>query len=423
MSIMLQSEDVEQRVSQLQSLVRITERINAGMTLEEVLDHLYGSFQELVPYDRIGCALIGDDRLVHARWARSAATERRLDVGYSAPLEGSSLSQIIASGEPRILNDLPAYLREHPDSRSTQLIVEEGMRASLTCGLVAMGEPIGFLFFSSCTPHAYRAEHVALLQEVAGQLALIVEKSRLYGQLVELNAQKSLLLGMAAHDLRGPIAVIQGFIEILQQGLVGPTTDRQREVFGSVRRTCQGMLRLIDNFLDVSAIEAGRVELQPREVDLPRFFEECHLTQSLLAEAKSIRLETSLERGLERACFDPERLSQVISNLVGNAIKYSQPGTCIRLLGRRAGLALEIVVADQGQGIPGEELPRLFTAFGRGAVRPTAGERSIGLGLAIVKRMVEAHGGSVLVESRVGEGTAFHIAFPLAAPADTGGIL
>jgi signal transduction histidine kinase len=402
-------------IREMRLLVQVTERINSGLGLTEVLDHIYESFRSLVPYDRIGFSLIEGSE-VRAHWARSEGVPIRLGVGYAAPLDGSLL-QVMRSRQPRILNDLEAYLREHPDSRSTALVVAEGVRSSLTCPLVAADEPVGFLFFSSTQARAYQPEHVELIREIAGQVALIVEKSRLYGELVALNAEKNALLGIAAHDLRSPLAVVQGFTELLQDEVTGPLTERQREALAIMRRTCQNMLRLIDNFLDVSAIEAGKLELQPRQVELLPLLAEFATQGGMLAESKQIRLALELDPELGSAVLDPDRIGQVLSNLLGNAVKFSRPGTTITLRARGLADEVELEVSDQGLGIPAQDLPRLFQKYGRGSVRPTGGERSSGLGLAIVRRMVEAHGGAVSVQSEVGEGSTFTVRLPREARA------
>ena len=182
---------LEAQFEQIQALARITERVNAGLILDEVLSYVFESFRPLIPYERIGFSLLEDHgRIVRARWARSDAPEMKITAGYSQPIAGSSLQQIIQTGRPRILNDLVAYLQEHPNSESTQLIIEEGMRSSLTCPLIALGKPVGFMFFSSVQPNTYRNAHVELFLQIAGQLATIVEKSRLYQELVELNQLK-----------------------------------------------------------------------------------------------------------------------------------------------------------------------------------------------------------------------------------------
>lgn len=176
------------KFEELQKLSEITAKVNAGLVLDEVLGHVYDSFHNVIPYDRIGLSLLENEgRTLRERWVRSRAPEIRIPRGYAAPMHASSLQQIIETGRPRILNDLVAYLRDHPDSDSTRRIVDEGMRSSLTCPLVAMGKEVGFMFFSSMEPHTYENVHVEIFQQIAGQMAAIFEKSNLYEQVIELS--------------------------------------------------------------------------------------------------------------------------------------------------------------------------------------------------------------------------------------------
>ncbi len=179
---------IRRREEQFTKLMRITERINHGVMLEEILDFLYEEMQDTIPYDRIGFSLIDRSRgTVVARWARSNR-KMRLKRGYEAQLKGSSLEEIIQTGKPRIIDDLECYLGEKQDSKSTMLIVREGMRSSLTCPLIVQGTPVGFVFFSSAGRGTYSEEHVAFFRQIAGQLATIVEKGRLYSELAERQA-------------------------------------------------------------------------------------------------------------------------------------------------------------------------------------------------------------------------------------------
>ncbi|MBI3948017.1 MAG: GAF domain-containing protein [Armatimonadetes bacterium] len=414
---------LERKFGEISALAAVTERINAGFVLDEVLTHVYESFRPIIPYDRIGLALLEENgQRLRSRWLRSEAPAVRLPVGYSAPLAGSSLLPILETGVPRILNDLAAYHGEHPASESTRLILDEGMRSSLTCPLTAMGKPVGVIFFSSMEPNTYEVAHVALFLEIAGQLALIVEKSRLYEQLVELNDLKNKLLGMAAHDLRSPITVISGWTATLLQGVLGPVPEAQQEVLNDIQRACDTMLALINDLLDVSAIQAGRLDLRWQRVDMVKFLRDCHRANALLARGKSIALKLALEPDLPAVSMDGARIKQVLSNLISNAIKFSLPGTTVTLRARVRGNQMEVAVADQGPGIPREEIPGLFREFSRGSSRPTGGEPSTGLGLAIARRIVEAHGGRIWVQSDLGAGSTFTFTLPLHRPAgDTGG--
>lgn len=181
-------ERLRRRDDEFSRLIRITERINYGLMLEEILEFVYREMREVIPYERIGFSLIDETRgVVVARWAHSDRP-MLLKGGYEAPLAGSTLQEILDTGRVRILNDLEEYLRLRPSSRSTELIVREGMRSSLTCPLVVQGKRVGFMFFSSVRPGAYTDVHVDFFQQIAGQLSAIVEKGRLYSELARQKA-------------------------------------------------------------------------------------------------------------------------------------------------------------------------------------------------------------------------------------------
>jgi diguanylate cyclase (GGDEF)-like protein len=181
---------VDQRTRELRSLGSLTEKINTAVGLEEVLEYVWDSFRMVVPYNRIGFAEFdSDQRVVRAVWARSDASEIMIDKGYSAPIASTSLGRILESGKPRIIDDLGRYLEKHPESEATRAIVDEGMRASLTMPLEAMGHEVGFLFFSSQQPCDYTEEHARLLERISGQLSLAIEKSRLYDRLLDTTRQ------------------------------------------------------------------------------------------------------------------------------------------------------------------------------------------------------------------------------------------
>ncbi|MCL5269446.1 MAG: GAF domain-containing sensor histidine kinase [bacterium] len=405
---------LERQFAEINTLSRVTERINSGLRLDDVLDYVYDSFRTIIPYDRIGCALIEESgTIVRARWSRSEAPERHLTDDYAAPLAQTSLRFVIQTGQPRIINDLPAYLLAHPDSESTRRLLAEGLRSNLTCPLVAMGKPVGFMFFSSRQVGTYRDAHVELFRQIAGQLALIVEKSRLYQELMELNQLKNKFMGIATHDLRSPLAVIQGYLRLFLSGILGPVPEKQVEFIHRMNRQCEHMLSLINELLDVSAIEMGQLDLKVEPVDLESYLRRTAESARLLAGSKSIDLTLDLAAPLPTVPMDPNRIGQVLDNLVSNAIKYSYPSTRITLGARADGSMAAISVADQGIGIPRDELDKLFTEFGRTSARPTGGEKSTGLGLAIARRLVEAHGGTIRVESEVGKGSIFSFTLPL----------
>ena len=232
-------------------------------------------------------------------------------------------------------------------------------------------------------------------------------------ELMKLNELKNRFLGMAAHDLRSPLSVVQGFVKLLVKERLGPVSDAQKEMLERIHASSRKMLNLINDLLDIASIESGRLSLDRRETDLASFLRECHGSQVMLAEAKSIRLELDVPDGLPPVSMDASRLEQVVTNLVGNALKFSYPDTVVRLQLRADDREAVVSVTDQGQGIPSEEIPLMFADFARTSVRPTGDEKSTGLGLAIAKRIVVAHGGQISVESQVGVGSTFRFTLPL----------
>lgn len=186
---------IERERKEAALLDEIIQRINAGLDLQEILNFVFESFEPLMPYDRIGFALIENNgATVRSHWSRSKRGELRLGIGYVGNLANSSLEAVFRMGVPRVLNDLERHFTEHPQSESTRLMLAEGMRSSLTCPLIANGKPVGFLFFSSSAPHAYQPVHVERFMRVAMRLSLIVEKGRCYEETARAHARLAGLL-------------------------------------------------------------------------------------------------------------------------------------------------------------------------------------------------------------------------------------
>ena len=233
-------------------------------------------------------------------------------------------------------------------------------------------------------------------------------------ELARSNHQKNELLGMAAHDLRNPLSVVTGYAAILEKGMAGPLTDKQRNLVSNIHSTGREMQTLLEDLLSVSQIEAGRLNLNRSLVDPRALLDSVLQLQELQASAKEIALEISVDEALPQAvCVDASKIKQAMANLLGNAIKFSQPTTKIQVELYQDGHSMVMKVADQGPGIPADELPKLFQPFQCTSVKSTAGERSTGLGLAITKRIVEGHAGEIRVDSQVGKGTTFTIRVPV----------
>jgi signal transduction histidine kinase/methanogenic corrinoid protein MtbC1 len=239
------------------------------------------------------------------------------------------------------------------------------------------------------------------------------ELARKNAELTRLNEQKNRLLGMAAHDLRSPLGVICTYAEFLEAEVLPILNEEQRDFVITIRETSEFMLRLVTDLLDVSTIESGQLNLERQPADLAALIRRNATLNRVLAARKQIAVECDLPSALPAISYDAGKIEQVLNNLIGNAVKFSHPGTRVQIrLGLADGVAT-VAVQDQGQGIPAKDLDKLFTPFGKTSVRSTAGEQSTGLGLAIARRIVEGHGGRIWVESEVGRGSTFFFTLPV----------
>jgi len=251
---------------------------------------------------------------------------------------------------------------------------------------------------------AFRALHESQKQLVASNSALTA-----------LNQQLNTFVGMAAHDLRNPLGVVLSFSKFLMRDSSRTFTPQQITFLTSIQTSAEFMLHLVNDLLDVSTIEAGKLTLDLRSFDVAALVDANVTLLRILAQEKEIEIVVTAVRPTPLV-GDARRLEQVLTNLLTNAIKYSHKQTRIDVSVRTADGQVEIAVRDRGQGIPTNELDRLFLPFSVTSVRATQGETSTGLGLMIAKKVVEAHHGRIRVESTEGEGSTFFVSLPTRQP-------
>ncbi len=236
---------------------------------------------------------------------------------------------------------------------------------------------------------------------------------RLVNQLIVLNEQKNEFLGIAAHDLRNPLGVIMGYSQLLLEGLFGFLDEKQTKFVSAIRKSSNTMHNLINDLLDTSKIESGKLGLNVQETDLISLCRENVELNSAMAKKKRIQLHFEYDENIPKVMLDPDKIDQVLNNLITNAIKFSYPDTTIRVSLSKNEHNVLIEVQDEGQGVPENELDTIFKSFSKSSVRSTGGEKSTGLGLAIVRKIVEGHHGSIRVESEVGKGSIFYVYLPI----------
>ncbi|CAM2860651.1 hybrid sensor histidine kinase/response regulator [Rariglobus hedericola] len=246
------------------------------------------------------------------------------------------------------------------------------------------------------------------------QNRLLSEKQRtLVDQLSRANAAKNKFLGMAAHDLRNPLASIRGLAEFLMDGTVGDLKPDQLELINLIHQASQGMVNLVNDLLDVATIESGELKLETAPVALTELVEKSVMLNGLESARKRTQILFAEAPQVPRLSLDAAKIRQVIDNLLSNAVKYSPPGSTVRVALTTNETGDQIIcVRDQGPGIPENERDRLFKDFGRLSARPTGGEKSTGLGLAICRKIVEAHHGTIVAENHPAGGCEFRVSLP-----------
>jgi signal transduction histidine kinase len=257
--------------------------------------------------------------------------------------------------------------------------------------------------------------HRALLHEKRGLEETTAKLREANERLKAVNEQKDRFLGIAAHDLRSPLGVIESAADLLYRD-GGMTQPERVQLFEVILRTSHNLRNLLNGLLDITKIEQGKIDIRPRKIDMLQFIATVADMNRRISEAKGIRLLTDLRCDLSDVMFDPDRIEQVLNNLIGNAVKFSASGTTTRLEVRCREREIEFAVTDEGLGIDPQEIPALFGEFQQTSTKATAGEHGSGLGLAICKRLVALHGGTIGVESEPGKGSRFFFTLPLGEP-------
>jgi signal transduction histidine kinase len=236
------------------------------------------------------------------------------------------------------------------------------------------------------------------------------------------NKAKSAFLANMSHELRTPLNAVIGFSELLEQQIFGTLNDKQRTYVGNVLVSGRHLLQLVNDILDISKVEAGRMDLVYERTPIGSIVDVVRGVIGAVATKRGINLDVALPPGLPDVYIDPGRIKQVLYNLISNAIKFTPRGGAVRLAARADARSLVVSVSDTGIGIARADLPRLFREFEQLAQPNGTRPEGTGLGLALSRRLVELHGGRVEVESELGRGSTFSVHLPLKSPDETTGI-
>jgi len=236
-------------------------------------------------------------------------------------------------------------------------------------------------------------------------------------KLAELERLRAEFVGVASHELKTPINVIIGYLELLQEGIYGELTPKQKEVLQTITKQANVLTRLVKRLLDISRFEAGGGKVDVREVDLQRLLTTLESSFSVLANQRDIAFTVNHGQDLPpKVYWDEDRINEVLGNLISNAFKFTTRGGRVALNVAAQENSVIITVNDTGAGISPEQMPHIFDKFFQADNQAKAATKGTGLGLAIAKEIVEAHGGHITVDSRVGEGTTFVVTLPVEPP-------
>jgi len=305
-------------------------------------------------------------------------------------------------------------------SETAQTIARaRGIRSQVAVPLLRRDEAIGALTVNRPEPGGFTDAEIDLLQTFADQAVIAIENVRLFKELESANRDlaaasqhKSEFLANMSHELRTPLNTIIGFSEVLADRMFGELNEKQEEYSKDIHASGQHLLSLINDILDLSKIEAGRMELELTEFDLPAALDNALMLIRERAGRRSIALHTEIDTRLGQIQADERKVRQVVLNLLSNAIKFTPEGGRIEVGATPKDGFVEIAVSDTGIGIAPEDQEKVFEEFRQVGTAAKKIEGT-GLGLTLCRKFVELHGGKIWVKSQLGEGSTFTFTIPV----------
>jgi signal transduction histidine kinase len=320
------------------------------------------------------------------------------------PITHPILTQILQAEKPLVTRDLTA--KQAFDGRPAAI--------QLSVPIKHEGAIRGLITLKSQSPNALNDEDIEFMERLADRAGVAIKNARLYQDIQAVNKAKSDFITVVTHELRLPMTSIKGYTDLIASGMVGPLTEQQEQFLGVVKRNLERMTTLIQDLADINRIESGRMPFELAAVDLKHVVTDVAESLSEATAAKAQSVTVAFADDLPPVYADPTRLSQVLTNLLSNAHKYTPKGGEIVIQAWRNGRFATVSVKDNGIGISAENQAKLFTQFFRAEDVEVREQSGWGLGLSIVKKMVEAQGGEISFQSELGKGSTFAFTVPLA---------
>ena len=322
------------------------------------------------------------------------------------PLDRGIVGRVARTGRPELVSDV----RNDPD----YVAAAEGMVAQITVPIWREERIIGVIVLESARPGQFDQEALDFVVRLADHAAIAMENARLFAAVEAANQAKTEFISFVSHELKQPMTAIKGYTDLLVKGLAGDLTDMQRSFLEVIRSNVDRMDTMVQELLDMSRIEAGRLRLEIGQVALREAIEEAVRAIRQEIEARRQTLEVEIAEPLPPVRADRNRVVQILTNLLSNAYKYTPEEGHIRVTVQPDGGVVICSVSDTGIGIAPEEQERLFTKFFRSQHPMVRSVPGTGLGLVITKSLVELQGGQIWVESEPGKGSTFTFTLPVA---------
>jgi signal transduction histidine kinase len=406
-------------VHELRALGEVSQAVNSTLDLDTVLTTIVTKAVELSGTEA-GAIYVFDDRRQRFRLRATYGMDQGLiaaltdeGVGLDHPLAASALTQ----REPVQVADL----RGGDQPSVTELVRRAGYRALLIAPLMRPDHIVGLLVVRRKEPGIFPRETVDLVKTFAAQSVLAIQNARLFSEIDEKSRQlesesrhKSQFLANMSHELRTPLNAILGYNELMRNNVYGETAGRMSAVLTRIQSNGRHLLKLINDVLDLSKIEAGQFTLSLADYSIKQVVHSVRAAVEPLATEKRLAFKVQVPSDLPLGCGDERRLTQALLNLVSNAIKFTDAGE-VTIKVSAANGAFTLSVRDTGPGIDPADQVRIFEEFQQADSSITKKKGGTGLGLSIARHIIEMHGGRIWVESRVGNGATFFFTVPVRA--------
>ena len=411
--------ELTRSVGELTALGEVSQALSSTLDLEAVLNTIVSRASQLA--GAAGCSIYEYDEAAEQFELRATHNP---DAEFIEALRAARLrkgeglmGRAAEMREPIQIPDITQPGAYQSSVRDT--LIRFGYRALLAVPLLREDQTIGSLSFNRKAPGEFPPEVIDVLKTFATQSALAIQNARLFREIADKSRQleaasrhKSEFLANMSHELRTPLNAIIGFSEVLSEKMFGDVNDKQAEYLQDILESGRHLLSLINDILDLSKIEAGRMELEPAAFDLPSAIENALILVRERASRRGIRLGSTIDTRLGMISGDERKVKQVLLNILSNALKFTPEGGRIDIDARLHADRAEVSVTDTGVGIAPGDQEAVFEEFRQVGATDKKAEGT-GLGLALSRRFIELHGGQISVQSEIGHGSTFTFTLPV----------